>query len=874
MLFTDIEGSTVLLTRLGDAYGELLSAQRALLRAAFAGQGGHELGTEGDGFFVVFESAGDAVLCCLAAQQALSAHDWPDGVPVRVRMGLHSGEPARHEDGYVGLDVHRAARIAAAAHGGQVLLSEATRLLAEPRLPSGVALQDLGVHRLKDIRAPERLYQLAGPGLEVRLRPRSLGTPASLPASLTPLVGRDRDVEFLRSVVAQSRARLVTLTGAGGVGKTRLAVAAAAAMGEFFGQGVFFIPLAAVRDAEGMWAAIAGSLDVTGEGPAADSATRYLADQQALLVLDNVEQLAGAAGVVAELLQTAPQLVIVATSRRPLRLAGEHDYPVPPLGLPRGGGLAEVAGSGAVQMFLQHAQMVRPGFALTPGNAADIVAICRRHDGLPLAIELAAARANLLTPRALHARLGPLDLAAADAGRPSRQQTIRHTIAWSYGLLTSESQDVLRRAGVFAGGCGLDALAAVALSGPRPAGPGPLELAAELLDVSLITVADGADGEPRVSLLETVHDYAMERLVQAGELDEAQLRHAVHYASFAERAQQQLYGPAHLAALDRLEADHGNLAAALRWSLGTAAAEPASAAQRAAIGVRLVLALTAFWYQQGYVAEGRQWLQRAMQLTPDDAGAPFARVAGALAALLAQQGELAAALSLQKRSLAIWRQLGSLPEQAFELNGIGITSRRLGDLPTARSALQESIAISRELGSTGFPLTAALMNLGLTEHLAGNSGEAVQLVQEALALAAETGDVYALTHARLSLVRISLRDGHASEAAEQLAATFGYAAHSGNAEVLATTLELSACIAASRGTNLRAARLAGAAETIREQAGIPRLAEDTDLLEQFLAPARASTAPESWDSELAIGRALSQQDAAALLPGLPAPESR
>jgi len=343
---------------------------------------------------------------------------------------------------------------------------------------------------------------------------------------------------------------------------------------------------------------------------------------------------------------------------------------------------------------------------------------------------------------------------------------------------------------------------------------------------------------------------------------------------FAERAQQQLYGPAHLAALDRLEADHGNLAAALRWSLGTAAAEPASAAQRAAIGVRLVLALTAFWYQQGYVAEGRQWLQRAMQLTPDDAGAPFARVAGALAALLAQQGELAAALSLQKRSLAIWRQLGSLPEQAFELNGIGITSRRLGDLPTARSALQESIAISRELGSTGFPLTAALMNLGLTEHLAGNSGEAVQLVQEALALAAETGDVYALTHARLSLVRISLRDGHASEAAEQLAATFGYAAHSGNAEVLATTLELSACIAASRGTNLRAARLAGAAETIREQAGIPRLAEDTDLLEQFLAPARASTAPESWDSELAIGRALSQQDAAALLPGLPAPESR
>jgi tetratricopeptide (TPR) repeat protein len=427
---------------------------------------------------------------------------------------------------------------------------------------------------------------------------------------------------------------------------------------------------------------------------------------------------------------------------------------------------------------------------------------------------------------------------------------------------------------VFAGGCGLDALAAVAVTGPRLAGTDPLELAAELLDVSLITVADGPDGEPRVSLLETVQDYALERLAQAGELDEAQQRHALYYASFAERAQQQLYGPDHLAALDRLEADHDNLAAALSWSLGTAAADPATGAQRAAIGVRLVVALAAFWYQQGYVAEGRHWLQQAMQLITDDAGAPFARVAGALAALLAQQGEPAAALPLQKRSLAMWRQLGGRYEQAFELNGIGITSRRLGDFQAARSALQESVAISRELGTAGFPLTAALTNLGLTEHEAGHAGRAVQHLQEALELAERRGDMYAAAHVRLSLAKTSLRDGHANEEQEQLAATFGYATHSGNAEVLATTLELSACIAASRGANLRAARLAGAAEAIREHAGIPRLAEDADLLEDFLAPARASTAPQSWDSELATSRALSQQDAAALLPGLPAPESQ
>ena len=420
LLFSDIEGSTALLGRLGDSYAEALSAQRTLLRAAFLAARGQELGTEGDSFFVVFESAGDAVRSCVAGQRALAGHDWPGGAAVRVRMGLHSGEPARHEDGYIGLDVHRAARIAAAAHGGQVVLSDTTRQLVQSRLPADVTLRDLGWHRLKDIEAPEHIYQLVAADLDERFPPlRSLGARTSLPLALTPLVGRDDDLSRLRTEIQQPGVRLVTLTGTGGVGKTRLALAAASSLGDAFPHGVYFVPLAAVRDAEVMWKTIAEDLDVGGDRPAAEAVTQHLSERQALLVLDNLEQLDGAPRVVTALLAAAPGLTVLATSRRPLHLQGEREQPVPPLEVPRAAGAAEAAACGAAQLFAQQAEMVLPGFALTEENAADVAAICQRLDGLPLAIELAASRVKLLGPRALLARLGhSLGLAAGDAGRP------------------------------------------------------------------------------------------------------------------------------------------------------------------------------------------------------------------------------------------------------------------------------------------------------------------------------------------------------------------------------------------------------------------------------------------------------------------------
>ena len=866
MLFSDIEGSTVLLSRLGTQYAEALSVQRTVIRAAISGCRGHEMGTEGDSFFVVFESAADAVACCAAAQRALGGHAWP-GVAVRVRMGLHSGEPSRHEDGYIGMDLHRAARVAATAHGGQVVMSSVTWELAHSGLPAELSAHDLGFHRLKDIDGPEHIYQLAGPGLPEHFPPlKSLGAATNLPVPITALVGRNSDLGQLRALVCQPGIRLVTLTGPGGVGKTRLAIDAAAALGETFPQGIYFSALAAVRDADVMWKAIAGDLSVDGGEPVA--VMEHLRDRRTLLVLDNLEQVHGGAEVVAALLAAAPRLVVLATSRGPLHLQGEHELPVPPLAIPQEPAFAAVAESAAVRLFVQQAGMVRPGFVVTGENAADIAAICRRLDGLPLAIELAASRARLLSPKALLARLDhSVALTAADAGRPSRQQTLRATVAWSYDLLPPGSAAALRRAGVFAGGCDLDALAAVALAGDGPDGPAdpadPLELVSELMDVSLITVAEGADGEPRLGLLETIREFALERLAEAGEADSAQRRHAEHYATLAEQAQQQLYGPAQLATLDRLEAEHDNLRAALTWSLEPQAADVAGP-ERIGIGLRLVEALAAFWHQHGHATEGRRWLQRAIDLASEDTGAPLAAVAHGLGILLTQQGEWAAAVPLFERSLAIYRDSGDHDQEAKELNSLGITHGYNGDLSTARSLLEESAALARKIGSDQ-RLAAALTNLGMVENFAGDLDRAAQVLQEAVTLDQKQGDQLGLVLDRHALTMVSLRAGHTRRARDLLSVTVDYVVSAGNSDILAAALELAACTVAELGEPLRAARLAGAAAAVRQIAGMPIADLEAELVEGFLGPARATMAQAEWDAEYGAGRALSQEQAATLV---------
>jgi len=865
LLFSDIEGSTALLAQLGDQYAQALSAQRVLLRDAFR-LGGRELGTEGDSFYVVFKSAIDAVNSCVAAQRAVASYVWPGGAAVRVRMGLHSGEPTRHEEAYVGMDVHRAARIASTAHGGQVVISDTTRQLVESQLPDDVTLRDLGWHRLKDISDAEHIFQLDVAGLPDRFPAlKSLGARTSLPIPPATLVGRHDELELLAATVVEPDVRLVTILGPGGVGKTRLALAGAAQLSESFQHGVYYLTMAALFDAQAMWGAIAEALGVSEDGPAVSVVTAYLKDRRTLLVLDNLEQLAGAADVVASLLEGASRLVVLVTSRSPLHLPGERELPLAPLDVPANTDVHAVVSSGAAQLFVQQAQMVKPGFAISPDNAADIAAICGHLDGLPLALELTASRIKLLAPKALLSNLGKvLDFTSGGAGRSSRQQNLRTTIKWSCDLLRLEVATMLYRVGIFSGGCNLEALAAVASNGEEPLSLSEaLELIGELQDASLVTIDEGSDGEPRVSVLETIREYSMESLEVSGELDVAQRLHGTYFAGFAEESAERLSGAHRLAVLDRLESEHDNMRAALRWSFPEFAA-PSDDVERKVSGLRLVRALAQFWYEHGHASEGRSWLERALATTPDDAGEPLAHVAHWLGVLLQQQGENDAALALFERSLSIWNALGDRRQTARELNSLGITNRHLGHLDTARVLIEESISISRELDD-GARLAAALTSLSHVETGAGNLDRADSALREALDIDQRLGDELGVTIDLQSLAVTSLCAGRSVEANELLLSTVPYVVASGHLEFLATTVELSAAIAASLGETLRAARLWGASEGIRVELSMPIAQPDDDILERFMGPARATVDKFEWDVAQQAGRNLTNQEAVDLM---------
>ncbi len=537
MLFSDIEGSTTLLSDLGDRYGEALSAQRSIVRAAVSSYGGREMGTEGDSFFVVFESATDAIQCSVAAQRALAAHDWPGAIAVRVRMGLHTGEPSRHEDGYIGLDVHLAARIASAAHGGQVVLSEATRLLVASRLPTDLSVRDLGPHRLKDIEAPERLYQLVAPGLQEQFAPlKSLGLPApavgitggvrGFPAVMTSFVGRARELEEVTELL--DRFRLVTITGPGGVGKTRLAGQVARRVADRFADGVWLAELAGVTDPDQVPAAVATSLGIQQGGARSvlDALGEVLAPRQVLLVLDNCEHLIDAvARLCMTVLPAADDVRILATSREPAGVPGETRYRLPPLSLPD-----QDAESAAVALFADRARQADPSFTMSGETAQAVARLVSRLDGMPLAIELAAARVEALGVGPLLDRLpDQLDvLIGTDRLAPSRHRSLAATVEWSYQLLTEQDQRVFRRVSVFPGPFTLEAADVVA---GAEAGPAILRL----VDCSLIVPPrTGPDGRSRYAMLETLRAFAAGRLAEVAEEAEAAAALTEHALQVAE----------------------------------------------------------------------------------------------------------------------------------------------------------------------------------------------------------------------------------------------------------------------------------------------------------------------------------------------------
>ena len=607
-LFSDIEGSTRLLQDLGDGWPPVLARHQELMRAAFAAERGEEFGTEGDSFFVAFPTAPGAVAAAAAAQRALAAEPWPPDADIRVRIGLHTGEAEVSAESYVGIDVHRASRIASAGHGGQVLLSDATRTLVQHALPAGVELRDLGEHRLKDLEHREHLWQLVLPGLANDFAPiGSLdAVPNNLPTRLTTFLGRAREIADVAALL--ERSRLLTLTGPGGTGKTRLSLEVAGRALGTYAAGVFFVELESINEAALVPATIAQALGLPDRGgrSSVDRLIDAIGEKRMLLVLDNFEQVVAAGPAIAALLAACRNLTVLTSTRSVLHISGEQEYAVPPLGLPDAANLPPLARLGeyeAVALFIERARSVKPDFELTDQNAAAVAEICVRLDGLPLAIELAAARIRILSPQAmlgrLEDRLGLLAGGARDL--PERQQTLRGAIAWSHEMLDDDDRSLFALLSVFVGGAGLDAIERVCGSGTSDL----LSTLGSLVEKSLVRQMDGVDGQPRFGMLETIREFAIERAVAGGRWDSLRSEHAQHFLALAEEASSHVMGSDKRDWLDRLEEDHDNLRAAIGWSIEMSAPD---------LALRLGSTLWRFWQMRGYLAEGLERLEQILAL--------------------------------------------------------------------------------------------------------------------------------------------------------------------------------------------------------------------------------------------------------------------
>jgi predicted ATPase/class 3 adenylate cyclase len=784
-LFTDIQGSTQAAQRLGDRWPTILERHNQLLTDAVTANQGTVFGTEGDAVFAVFETAPRAVAAAVAAQGALAAEPWPEGAQVKVRMGIHSGDGTVSGDTYVGIDVHRAARIASAAHGGQVLVSAATRTLAESSLSDGVTLRELGEYRLKDLSRPELLAMLVIEGLPDEFPPlRTLdAVPNNLPTQLTTFLGRQRELEEATALLEQ--ARLLTLTGPGGTGKTRLSLQLAADVTERFHDGVFFVPLGTIDEPALVLPTIAQALGLSEPG---GGVMERLADQlpgkQLLLVLDNFEQVIAAAPQVGELLARLPEIKILATSRSPLHVYGEQEYPVPPLGLPDPQHLpdAEVLSQFAsVALFVERAMAVRPGFAVDAANAPAIAEICVRLDGLPLAIELAAARVRVLTPQAILSRLGDqLSLLAGGASNlPARQQTLRGAIGWSHDLLEPGERVAFARLAVFAGGADLAGVEGVVTpEWPTDAGPAPdaLDAITSLLDKSLLRQEMTDDGESRFRMLWAIRAFGLERLAEREPGFETRLRHLDYFLGLAEGLAAKVFGDEQKAALDTYEREHDNLRAATAFAIEQADARRA---------MRLLAAMWRFWQMRGYLPEGHDRAEHILSLTgapPDvqqrayDAAGGIAYWQGDMPAarawydgerdLAEQRGDEAGvaeaiynasftysltpdeadkATQLAEDALARFRRLGDRAGEGKALWGVVNSYVFADDVQPAMALVEDSLAISRELGDR-FQLGWGLFTRGLIRNRAGDPEGARRSYEEALAIFRETEDMtgYAL----------------------------------------------------------------------------------------------------------------------------------
>ena len=858
-LFTDIEGSSRLWEEQPEQMRQALACHDAILRSAVERNRGVAVKATGDGLHAVFRDPRDAVATAVEVQRALADPGSTGGLALRVRCGMHAGVTAVRDGDFFGGPVNRAARIMNAAHGGQVLVSQAVADLTCDRLPDGVSLRDLGVVRLRDLSSSERVFQVAHTALRNDFPAlRSLEvTPNNLPQQVTSFVGRERELAEIRKLLGTTR--LVTLVGAGGIGKTRLSLQAAADVLDNYPDGIWFVEFAPLKDARLVPQAVASVLGVKEEAgrPVVEALVKFVKDRQLLLILDNCEHLVHAcAELTKQLLQSSPQLRILASTREPLHVAGEATYPVPALASPdpsQAITLAALTQYESVRLFVDRTVSVQPAFEVTSQNASAVTEICRHLDGIPLAIELAAARVRALPVEQIAARLTDRFrlLTGGDRTALPRQQTLRALIDWSYDLLTEAERKLLRRLAVFAGSFSLEAVDAVACASdlnPMDA----LDSLTALVEKSLV-IMDRETG--RYRLLETVRQYAQDRLAESGEADAVRSRHAAYYLEFAEKSRSELFGPHQGAWLARFDLERENMLLVHSWC--------DQAEDGAARGLRLLHAIKPLLAARGMPGLGLRIALEALARP----GAQARNAARSRALFDAGQtyilmGRYAEARSLLEEGLAIARQIEDKRRVADILQPLGIAMLALGDRSAARVTLEEALDLARRHADQR-NIAAALNALAQYHRVEGALDSAEMLYEQVIAIAREIGDQESIAIGLLNLAMVYIGRGEDRRARAMLVEADAISDEIGSKPAGQSVLEVCAGFAAFKHDWARTARFFGAAEAQNELTGLHRDPTDEAFLMPLIASARANLGAAKFSAADAGGRDLSYADAMA-----------